>query len=84
MMAIAPPNHLLARLTKALGLEHCRSFTFRASVGNCVMLESEHYVQESTLEKFAGEIETKEWVLVPKAEWVEMQVSLAREKESRT
>lgn len=83
MSAVIPPNPLLARLTKALGLEHCRSFTFRASINDCVMLDSEHYVQESTLEKFTGEIETKEWVLVPKAEWIEMQVSLARAKEGK-
>lgn len=43
-------------------LEHCRSFTFRAGVGECVIVEPEQYVQESSLE---------------------MQVSLASEKESR-
>ena len=68
-VAIASNSKPIGRILDALGLEHVRSMTISAAVGSVVAVVTEQYVTGDQLERLAGELETKEWVLVPKAEW---------------
>ena len=77
-MAIASNSKPIVRILDALGLENVRSMTISAAVGSVVAVVTEQYVTGDQLERLAGELETKEWVLVPKAEWIDMQVSAGR------
>ena len=65
-MAIVAPNPITARITKALGLENCRSVKLTMEVGSAVAVVTEQYVSGNQLETLATELETNEWVLVQK------------------
>jgi hypothetical protein len=82
-MAIATTgsNHI-ARILDALGLKHVRSMHISAELNSAVAIVTEQYVTESQLDRLAGELETKEWVLVPKAEWIDAQLSISRASDS--
>lgn len=80
-MAIATPgNRQIGRIVEALGLKHVRSLHLSADTNSAVAIVTEQYVTEGQLDRLAGELETKEWVLVPKAEWIDIQASLNRAK----
>lgn len=69
-MAIAPSNSPpVVRLLKALGLENVRSLTLSAKTNSAVAVVTEQFVTGEQLDRLADELETKEWVLVPRAEW---------------
>lgn len=69
-MAIAMTTHpAVARIIDALGLKHVRSLRLNMELDSDVTIVTEQYVAGDQLERLAGELETKEWVLVPKAEW---------------
>ena len=78
-MAIATTgsNHI-ARILDALGLKYVRSLHISAELNSAVAVVTEQYVTEGQLDRLAGELETKEWVLVPKAEWIDAQASMNR------
>ena len=68
-MAVTSNNPTIVRILNALGLENVRSMTISAAVGSVVAVVTEQYVTGNQLERLAGELETKEWVLVPKIKW---------------
>lgn len=68
-MAICPPNTAINRILAALGLENVRSLKINAAVNDVVTVVTEQYATGSQLDDLAAALETKEWVLVPKAEW---------------
>ena len=82
-MAIAIATSLaLKRIVDALCLGDCRSLSLSAEVGSVVTVTAERYVTESQLEALATALETREYVLVPKAEWLEMRMALSRRRQS--
>ena len=58
-----------ARIVEALGLKNVRSMRLNMEAGSVVAVVTEQYVSGDQLEWLAGELERKEWVLVPKDEW---------------
>jgi hypothetical protein len=68
-MAICPPNTAINRILAALGLENVRSLKISAAVNDAVTVVTEQYVTDTQMENLAAALETKEWVLVPKAEY---------------
>jgi hypothetical protein len=69
-MAIATTtNSAVGRIIDALGLKYVRSLRLNMELNSVVAVVTEQYVTVDQLERLAGELETKEWVLVPKAEW---------------
>jgi hypothetical protein len=69
-MAIATTaDSAIPRILNALGLEHVRSLRLNMELNSAVAVVTEQYVTGDQLERLAGELETKEWVLVPKADW---------------
>ena len=58
-----------ARIVEALGLKNVRSMRLNMEAGSVVAVVTEQYVSGDQLEGLAGELERKEWVLVPKDEW---------------
>lgn len=69
-MAIATPVHsAIPRILDALGLKHVRSLRLNMDVDSAVAVVTEQFVTGDQLERLAGALETKEWVLVPKDEW---------------
>lgn len=67
-MAICPPNTAINRILAALGLENVRSLKINAAVNDVVTVVTEQYATGTQLDDLATALETKEWVLVPKAE----------------
>jgi len=69
-MAIATiTNSAVGRIIDALGLKYVRSLRLNMELDSAVAVVTEQYVTGDQLERLAGAIETKEWVLVPKDEW---------------
>ena len=69
-MAIATTsNSAVARILDALGLKYVRSLRLNMEWNSAVAVVTEQYVTGDQLERLAGTLETKEWVLVPKDEW---------------
>ena len=69
-MAIATTtNSAIPRILDALGLKYVRSLRLNMELNNAVAVVTEQYVTGDQLERLAGALETKEWVLVPKDEW---------------
>jgi hypothetical protein len=68
-MAIFPPNTAITRILAALGLENVRSLKINAAVNDAVMVVTEQYVTGTQVDDLAAALETKEWLLVPKAEY---------------
>ncbi len=68
-MAIATTNPAIPRILNALGLENVRSLRLNMELNSAVAVVTEQYVTVGQLDRLAGELETKEWVLVPKADW---------------
>jgi len=58
-----------ARIVEALGLKNVRSMRLNMEAGSVVAVVTEQYVSGEQLDGLAGELERKEWVLVPKDEW---------------
>ncbi len=68
-MAIATTtNSAISRILDALGLKYVRSLKMNMEVNDVVTIVTEQYVTGDQMERLAGEIETKEWMLVPKGE----------------
>ena len=68
-MAIATSQgNAVARIVDALGLKYVRSLRLNIELGSVVAIVAEQYVTGDQLERLAGELETKEWVLVPRDE----------------
>ena len=69
-MAIATSQgNAVARIVDALGLKYVRSLRLSMELNSVVAIVTEQYVTGDQLERLAGELETKEWVLVPRDEW---------------
>ena len=68
-MAVIPPNTAINRILDALGLENVRSLKISAEVNSAVAVVTEQYVTGTQMDALATALETKDWVLVPKAEW---------------
>lgn len=68
-MAVIPPNTAINRILDALGLENVRSLKISAEVNSAVAVVTEQYVTGTQMDDLATALETKDWVLVPKAEW---------------
>jgi hypothetical protein len=68
-MAIFAPSPIADRISKALGLENCRSLKFSMEVGSVVAVVTEQYVSGDQLGRLACELETNNWVLVSKKEY---------------
>jgi len=68
-MAICPPNTAINRILAALGLEKVRSLKISAEVNSAVAVVTEQYVTGTQMDDLATALETKEWVLVPKADY---------------
>ena len=69
-MAIATTtNSATSRILDALGLKYVRSLKMKMEVNDVVVIVTEQYGTSDQLERLAGELETKEWVLVPRSEW---------------
>ena len=69
-MAIAKPQcGEIGRIVEALGLKYVRSLRFSMEVDSVVAVVTEQYVTENQLGRLAAELETKNWVLVPRDEW---------------
>jgi hypothetical protein len=68
-MAVIPPNTAINRILAALGLENVRSLKISAEVNSAVAVVTEQYVTGTQMDDLATALETKEWVLVPKAEY---------------
>jgi hypothetical protein len=62
-------NSAIPRILDALGLKYVRSLRLNMDLNSAVAVVTEQYVTSDQLERLAGELETKEWVLVPKIEW---------------
>ena len=58
-----------ARIVEALGLKNVRSMRLNMEAGSVVAVVTEQYVSGEQLDGLAGELERREWVLVPKDEW---------------
>jgi hypothetical protein len=69
-MAIATSQgNAVGRIVDALGLKYVRSLRLSMELNSVVAIVTEQYVTGDQLERLAGELETKEWVLVPRDEW---------------
>lgn len=69
-MAIATPGcGPVRRLVDALGLQHVRSLRLSMELDSAVSIVTEQFVTGDQLGRLAAELETKEWVLVPRDEW---------------
>ena len=69
-MLIANGTHkTAARICDALGLKDVRALSLSMAVDDAVMLAVTQYVTGDQMERFAGELETRQYVLVPKDEW---------------
>lgn len=69
-MAIATSQgNAVSRIVDALGLKYVRSLRLSMELNSAVAIVTEQYVTGDQLERLAGELETKEWVLVPRDEW---------------
>ena len=69
-MAIATSQgNAAGRIVDALGLKYVRSLRLSMELNSAVAIVTEQYVSGDQLERLAGELETKEWVLVPRDEW---------------
>ena len=69
-MAIATSQgNAASRIVDALGLKYVRSLRLSMELNSAVAIVTEQYVSGDQLERLAGELETKEWVLVPRDEW---------------
>jgi len=68
------------RIAKALGLEHCRSIRMSMEAGSVVAVVTEQYVSGDQLCLLAYELETKEWVLVPKKVYAAKTPTLTTEE----
>ena len=69
-MAIATSHgNAVSRIVDALGLKYVRSLRLSMELNSAVAIVTEQYVTGDQLERLAGELETKEWVLVPRGEW---------------
>jgi hypothetical protein len=66
MTFVAMNGSPINRILDALGLNHVRSMTINARAGEVVSVVTEQFIQSDQIEKVACELETKEWVLVPK------------------
>jgi hypothetical protein len=77
-MAICPPNTAITRILAALGLENVRSLKINAAVNDVVTVVTEQYVTGTQMDDLAVALETKEWMLVPKAtgRWVSVDERL--------
>jgi hypothetical protein len=58
-----------ARIAEALGLKNVRSMRLSMEAGSVVAVVTEQYASCEQLDGLAGELERREWVLVPKDEW---------------
>jgi hypothetical protein len=69
-MPIANGTHkTAARICDALGLKNVRALSLSMAVDDAVMLAVTQYVTGDQMDRFAGELETRQYVLVPKDEW---------------
>jgi len=69
-MPIANGTHkTAARICDALGLKDVRALSLSMAVDHAVMLTATQYVTGDQMERFAGELESRQYVLVPKDEW---------------
>lgn len=82
-MAICPPNTAINRILAALGLENVRSLKISAAVNDVVTVVTEQYVTGTQMDDLAEALETKEWLLVPKAEWQAREQERAFENKAR-
>jgi hypothetical protein len=68
-MQIANGTHkTAARICDALGLKDVRALSLSMAVDDAVMLAATQYVTGDQINRFAGELETRQYVLVPH-EW---------------
>jgi hypothetical protein len=58
-----------ARIVEALGLKNVRSMRLNMQADSVVAVTTEQFVSGEQLDGLAGELELREWVLVPKGEW---------------
>ena len=65
-----PPNDAVNRILAALGLEKVRSLKISATVNSAVTVVTEQYATGTQVDNLAAALETKEWVLVPRAGWL--------------
>jgi hypothetical protein len=79
-MAIFEPSPIADRISKALGLENCRSLKFSMEAGSVVAVVTEQYVSGDQLGRLACELETNNWVLVSKKEYESNRQSLTTEE----
>ena len=69
-MQIANGTHkTAARICDALGLKDVRALSLSMAVDHAVMLTATQYATVDQMERLAGELETRQYVLVPKDEW---------------
>ena len=68
-MAVAMPNDSVRRLASALGVSSSREATLRLAVDDVVTLATTDYATGDQLDRLTAELETSEWVLVPKTDW---------------
>lgn len=69
MAIIGQRNSTAARICDALGLKNVRALSLSMAVDDLTMLTVTQYVTGDQFERFAGELESRQYVLVPKDEW---------------
>ena len=72
-MAIAVVDPAVNRLTKALGLENCRSAVVTMAHDDVVCVRAEQYVTADQMNALAAELESKDFVIVLRSEWDRLQ-----------
>jgi hypothetical protein len=73
MAAIDPRDSTPGRIAEALGLSMCRSVVLRMGLSEPVTVTAEQFVEKRRLDGLLYEIESREYVLVPKEEYERMK-----------
>lgn len=76
MTPVTPPDENIRRIVAALGLERCHALTLRMALNECVSVTAEQYADKLCLDQLATVLESREYVLVPKAKAKEFVESM--------
>jgi len=68
-MAIRNGDIAAARICDSLGLKNVRSLSLSMAVDDLTMVTATQYVTGDQFNRLADELETRQYVLVPKDEW---------------
>jgi hypothetical protein len=68
-MAIVNGDSAASRICDALGLKNVRALSLSMAVEDAVMLTVTQYATGDQFNRLADELESRQYVLVPKGEW---------------